>query len=853
MFKVMTAHTHNSGHLCPSETFIAHVRQADGTIQNLEDHLRESATLCKLFATAIGLPLSGHLLGLLHDIGKYSAAFQKYIRDVTGINGEKAMEAAEIHDKGKIDHATAGAQFLWQRVHPNTKHTAKIQYQILCAALISHHSRSGIIDFINLQGKSPFLSRIQKADSHSHLTESLSKSNPGILKEINRCASEPELISEASQFIKSILSNAGKGNLFQLQLALYTRFLFSCLLDADRISTIDFEDPDKASMRTLTNSPNWSVLLVQFENYISKFEPHTEINKIRARISENCRQAAEHPDQLLTLPVPTGGGKTLASLRFALHRAASPKTHPVSRIIYILPYTTILEQNAGEVREILGKKSVLEHHSNLSEERDTKQNRVLSENWDSPIVFTTMVQFLNALFDSGTKGARRMHQMSNAILIFDEIQCLPIKTVHLFNNAINFLTTQANTTAVLCTATMPLLEKVNPLHGNLNLSDKNCLVGRKTTLARELRRTEIISKWRPEKWSYQQIADFALEQQEVHQSVLIVCNTKDSAKQLFTLINGTPGLPVVHLSTNMCPAHRKHKISLIREKLDQLNSQPVICISTQLIEAGVDLDFGCVIRSLAGLDSIVQAAGRCNRHGHHKEKKPVFILNFSDENLPTALADIELGQKVTLRVLREYQNDPERFDGSLLSEAAMNLYYEYYFYKRADQMTYQVKAHPKPDHQKTEISQNTHLIDLLGKNTLSISECHERSPDKTPLALPLSQAHSSAAEAFRVIDAPTQGILVPYDEDDHKGSKLISDLVESYSNENIPLARQIKLHKQAQQYSVNAFPHIIKKLSEMSAISEIHPDTGIYELSTGYYDDNEGIILEVLSEKYYVD
>ncbi len=833
--------------------YIAHVRKSDGVIQTLEDHLRETATLCNLFAAAIGLPLCARLLGLLHDLGKYSAAFQKYIRDVTGMNGEEAREAAEIRDKGKIDHATAGAQFLWQRVDPNTKNTAKIQYQILCAALISHHSRSGIIDFINLQGKSPFLFRIQKADSSSHLTESLSKADPIILEEINRYASDPELISEASQFIKSILSHVGTGNLFQVQLALYTRFLFSCLLDADRISTIDFEDPDKATMRSLTAPPDWSAHLGKFESHVSEFKTDSDINKIRAHISEDCRQAAEHPDHLLTLPVPTGGGKTLASLRFALHRAASSKTHPVHRIIYVLPYTTILEQNAGEIRKILGEESVLEHHSNLAEERDTKQNRVLSENWDSPIVFTTMVQFLNAMFDSGTKSARRMHQMSNAILIFDEIQCLPIKTVHLFNNAINFLTTQTNTTAVLCTATMPLLEKVNPLHGNLNLSDKNCLIGRKTTLARELRRTEIISKCRPEKWFYQQIADFALEQQELHQSVLIVCNTKDSAKQLFTLINGTPSLPVVHLSTNMCPAHRKHKISLIREKLNPLTPQPVICISTQLIEAGVDLDFGCVIRSLAGLDSIIQAAGRCNRHGHHKEKKPVFVLNFAEENLPTALADIELGQEVTLRVLHEYQNDPKKFDLSLLSEAAMNLYYEYYFYKRAKQMTYEVKARPKPDHQKTEISQSTHLIDLLGKNGLSLSECRERSADKTPLTLPLSQAHSTAAEAFRVIDAPTQGILVPYDKDGHEGSKLISEIAASYRNEGITLGHQIKLHKRAQHYSVNAFPHIIRKLSEMSAISEIHPDSGIYELSPGYYNDDEGITLEALSEKYYVD
>lgn len=824
---------------------IAHYRICDQTPQFVSDHLCETADLCSQFTAKVGLPISGRLLGLLHDLGKYSDAFQKFIRAATGLAGEQAKIDAETMPAHERDHATAGAQYLWRKIKEHSPATTRIHIQALCAALISHHSRSGILDFINLQGTSPFLSRIEKPDSATHLSESLSKADASIIDQIEHFLAELETRREEKQRIGAIHKNLGP-ELFPFHLALYTRFLFSCLLDADRINTIDFEDPSKAAIRNLTSQPDWSSLLEKFEARIQQFSANSCINQIRANISEDCRIAAQKPERILTLPVPTGGGKTLASLRFALHRAASNKTHPVDRIIYILPYTTIIEQNANEVREILGKSAVLEHHSNLSAEKDTKANRVLSENWDAPVVFTTMVQFLDALYASGTKAARRMHQMAKAILIFDEIQCLPIKTVHLFNNALNFLTTQTNSTAVLCTATMPLLDRVSPEHGHLRIPENSSIITNSESISRTLRRTEIINKIRPEKWSNEAIATLALEQQKLHHSVLIVCNTKDSARNIFDRIKKETRCPLVHLSTNMCPAHRQHKIAVIRQTIDPRNPKPLICVSTQLIEAGVDLDFGCVIRSLAGLDSIIQAAGRCNRHGHHKELKPVFVLNFAEESLPAALNEIKVGQEITERVFREYEANPDRFENSLLSEAAMVLYYQYYFFDRAPLMTYEVKARPRPGHQKTEVSQDTNLIELLGKNLKSYTECSERGADKAPLSLQLHHAHSSAAEAFQVIDAPTQGILVPYRSETQNGSELISKLAECYANESIPLPEKIKWHKQAQKFTVNAFPHVITKLSDSSAISEIHPGSGIFELAPAHYSDDYGITLEPL-------
>ena len=828
-------------------TFIAHVRESDGVEQTLEAHLNETASLASSFSSVLGLPLCGRLLGVLHDLGKYSSKFQKYLRDVTGMNGEEARLTAE-KEQGKIDHATSGAQLIWD-AH-SAKRIPSSLAQILSVVIMSHHSRTGMADFVNLSGKSPFLTRLGKSDERTHRSESTQKASPEILNEIGRILESPELVDEFKSVIGRI--NGATTDLIprQNQLALLTRFLFSCLLDADRLSTANFENARSASFRTTGDTPDWAGILTAFETHLGGFQAESEINRIRTRISDECRAAATRPERLLTLQVPTGGGKTLASLRFALHRAASTETPRVDRIIYVLPYTSILDQNAEEARKILGEEFmhlVLEHHSNLSAERDTWRNRVLSENWDTPIVFTTSVQFLNALFAPGTKTARRMHQLGNAIIIFDEIQALPVKTIHLFNNALNFLCQQANTTAVLCTATLPLLHKVNAELGALPITEGSGIVQDKVALFKSLKRVEIVNDCRPGGWSYAEIADHASELHDRHNSLLIVCNTKRSAQSIYDLLrSGDPG-SIVHLSTNMCPAHRRHKIAEIRSKLDQANREPIICVSTQLIEAGVDLDFGCVIRSLAGLDSIVQAAGRCNRHGRRKTGH-VHVLNFKEETLFAALKDIELAQEITRnRIFQEFATDPDSFDGDLLSEKAMNRFYEYYFYGRASEMSYPCKAGKG----QPQLPQSCTLLSLLSSNSESLSEAARIGNTTEISRLKLKHAHSTAAQAFRVIDAPTQGIIVPYDFDGHDGSRIIGDLAASYTNENVTLADQVRLHKQAQQYTVNAFPHVIEKLAREGALREIQPGEGIYHLDERHYHDDLGITIEALSEQHF--
>ncbi len=825
-----------------SRTYIAHVRKSDRVIQPLESHLLETACLCSRFAETIRLPLCGRLVGLLHDLGKYSVPFQKYIRNVTGLNGEEAKVSAETKERGKIDHATAGAHYIWNAYE--AKRIPCFVAQILSVVVMSHHSRSGMKDFVDLTGKSPFLDRLARFDSDTSKQEIFRNAAPHILTEIDSLLNTPALTQE----IKSAIDHIKRDTTEQIPrynaYALFTRGLFSCLLDADRINTSDFENPKSAGFRTTEKQPDWLALADRFESHMSsKFTQETDIGLLRGQISDECRDASTRSKSLFTLQVPTGGGKTLASLRFALHRAARFKEHRIDRIIYILPYTSILDQNAAEARKALGNDTVLEHHSNLSEEQDTWRNRVLSENWDAPVVFTTSVQFLNALFAAGTKTARRMHQLSNAILIFDEIQALPIKTVHLFCNAINYLCNQGNTTAVLCTATMPLLQNVNQKQGALPIAD-SIIRDRTSRRFKELKRTTILNECRTKKWSYSEISEHAIDLQKQHQSLLIICNTKASARSLFDLLKSRTGVDVVHLSTNMCPVHRRHKIEYIRSRFEPGKPQPVICVSTQLIEAGVDLDFGCVIRSLAGLDSIIQAAGRCNRNRLRKTGM-VHILNFKEENLGSALKDMKSAQEITLRILQEYHSDPSAFDHDLLSEKAMNQFYKYYFYQRAKEMVYPCKA----GRGTPPLAQNCSLLSLLSHNGESLSEA-QRTNNTAASTLPFKHAFTTAAQSFEVIDAPTQGIIVPYDEDGHCGSKIIGDLAASYTNDKITLADQIRLHKQAQQYTVNAFPHVIQKLAKENALREIHSGEGIYYLDERYYHQDLGVTLEALSQQH---
>ncbi len=799
--------------------YIAHQRKKDKRQQSVAEHLFETAELSKRFAEKIDLPLCGELIGLLHDLGKYSDEFQEYISFcIQKESGEYDPDAEDslLWKKGKIDHSTAGAQLLVRR--GEREHLAfPYLRQILTLCITSHHG--GLIDCLAPDGTDKYTMRMNKEDSATHLNEVLDKCDAKILSRVYEILDSDEILAEMDAPLKLVAGRA-------IDVGLITRMLFSCLLDGDRTNTIDFEYPENKENRLNSKYPDWENFITALENRLAEFSTENCVDEIRGGVSLACKNAGIREQGILTLTVPTGGGKTLASLRFALEHA---RKHKLDRVIYVIPYISIIDQNAREVQKVFkalseeyGTELVLEHHSNLTSEKETTTQRLMAENWDAPIVYTTSVQLLNSLFNGGTRSARRMHNLAKSVLVFDEIQALPVKTVHLFNNAMNFLTKVCGSSVLLCTATQPLLHTVDKKKGAIQLSTNNEIMPDVQFLFEKLKRVEVIDKQKIGGLSDEEIAGFVKDELLQTGSVLVIVNTKKAAKDLYMLCKDFDA-EVFHLSTNQCPQHRLELIDEIRELAKPDSEVPVVCISTQLIEAGVDVDFGSVIRVIAGLDSIAQAAGRCNRNGKRAQVGRMLLVNPVKENI-SMLEDINIGKSKAERVLSEYNKNPAEFDNSLLSPKAITQFFQYYFYERSGVMDYPVTGN--------RLAQDTTLLKMLGKNkeTLSI---YKRENNSSPL-FPLRQSFKTSGELFKVIDSQAQGVIVPYGE----GSDIITKLCAS---ENI--VKEKELLKQAQRYSVNCFNHTLCDLSNAGALVNIQ-DSGIFCLRKGYYDDDTGITRE---------
>ena len=813
--------------------FLSHYRKSDGKEQSVKEHLEEVSYTAGAISGKIGLASIGELTGLLHDLGKYSDAFQTYIRSAVGqLNPDEDEYVDAKGMKGKIDHSTAGAQYIWENLQNKKELEWQLIRQIIALCVASHHT--GLMDCLAPDGTDLFTRRMGKPKDRTHFNEVLKKTDKAIRNRAGILLASPTIQKEFRQRLE-LLAGGQSGELCMFSLGLLTRFLFSSLIDADRLSTADFENPTAARERYKGGYPDWAILIETLERHITGFITRNQIDVIRSDISSACMSAATRGKGLYTLTVPTGGGKTLASLRFALRHA---KQYGMDRIIYVIPYTSIIDQNAAVVRSIFkdckskngGRNIVLEHHSNLTPEVDTWQSKILAENWDAPIVFTTAVQFLETLFATGTRGARRMHQLANAIIIFDEIQTIPIRTVHLFNNAINFLAGQCGSTAVFCTATQPLLNEVDTKKGAVLFTTNHEMMPDVRELFRTLKRVDVIDSRKNGGWTENEVADCARQELERTGSVLIIVNTKKAAQDIYKHCREKADKTVLvcHLSTNMCPAHRIDVLKKIRECLDLENPKPVICVSTQLIEAGVDVDFGSVIRHLAGLDSIAQAAGRCNRNGLRATSR-VYVVNPSRENLDM-LPDIRIASEKAERVLEEYRNNPDAFDHDLLSPKAMAQYYRYYFFERAHEMEYPVGA--------KQVGRDDSLLTLLSTNFFSV-EAYKRASRKAP-TFPLRQSFRSAAEAFKAIDAPTEGVIVPYSKE---GERIIAELCSAHE-----VQKQYELLKEAQRYSVNVFPNVLKKLSDRDCIHEIQVGSGIMYLDERYYGRDFGVSLEAVEQ-----
>ena len=816
-----------------SPVYIAHYRKQDETFQSLEEHLLGVSKMAESFASKIGLRWQGELIGLLHDLGKYSAEFQDYLRSAVGNPDED--DFVDVRGRrGKVDHSTAGAQFVWEELSKRGR-MGEVVGQILALCIASHHS--GLIDCLssdtNGVGEDKFTGRMQKSDHRTHFREVKDKLDERVGRRCDELFSESGLIDGLVQSMKSLAENKMAGEregITWFKVGLLTRFLFSTLIDADRIDTADFEKPGAARKRLMGTYAEWDALVDRLEAHLQALPTAHSVDPIRQSIADRCRERAAGDKGIYTLTVPTGGGKTLASLRFALHHAAK---HGMDRVAYFIPFTSIIDQNADVVRDILEPSDsvvergsvVLEHHSNVTPEVQTWKSKILSENWDAPIIFTTNVQFLETLFGFGTRSARRMHQLANSVLIFDEIQTLPISCVHLFNNAINFLVEHCRSTVVLCTATQPLLGEADESKGKLHVGDNSEIMPEVGKLFADLKRVEVMDRRKPGGWTHKEVACLALEEarQDNKENCLVIVNTKLAAREIYDIcradLDSEAELSVYYLTTNLCAAHRREKLREIRARLDA--GESLACISTQLIEAGVDIDFRVVIRFLAGLDSIAQAAGRCNRHGR-PEPGRVYVVNPCDENIGL-LNDIKRGRDNAARVLGEYEEEPSNFDRDLLSPKALRQYFQYHFFERRGEMSYSVPAE--------SVGHDDTLLNLLSDNPNAVEEfrrCNSKAPN-----ICLRQSFMAAAKAFKAINAPTRGVIVPYGE---QGKNVINGLCAAFEPD-----KQFGLLREAQQYTVSVYPNELQRLREFGAVREVQEGTDILYLDARYYSQEIGL------------
>lgn len=802
--------------------FVAHVRSADKAKQKVSSHLSSVARISKSLASKVRASTAGELLGLLHDLGKYSAEFQAYIQSATAIlNPDIDDEYVDFKSlKGKIDHSSAGAQWIWRQLSRYGENgEGRICGQILALCIASHHS--GLIDCLKPDGGNAFSARVNKAEEYTHLNECVQNADAEILERANQLAG-PILLKEMLEEIKALMRPSSRvlSSVEQhFYLGLWTRFLFSCLIDADRIDSADFENPTNVQHR-LNEKVIWSRAVERVEEFVARLaeqppEKSSPIDPIRREISERCKYKANAPQGVYTLSVPTGGGKTLASLRYAVHHASK---YNLDRIIYVIPYTSIIEQNAKAIRNVLERKEdknpwVLEHHSNLEPELQTWKSKIAAENWDSPVILTTMVQFLETLFSGGTSGVRRLHQLANSVIIFDEVQSLPISCTHMFCNAINFLTKFSGTTAVLCTATQPVLNKLKaPGKGQLWLSNESELIQDTTVFFEQLKRVNVLDKTSSSGWSKSEIASLAIEEMQQKGSCLVIVNTKSWAKDLYLECGQfTSNEALFHLSTAQCPFHRKEILDRIKQRLE--DGSQVLCISTQLIEAGVDVDFASVIRFIAGMDSIAQAAGRCNRNGRMKTGE-VHVVN-PDNEVINQLVDIKVGQEKTRRIFAEFKGQ------DLLQQEVMTRYFQYYFFDRADQMTYPISA--------KNVGRSDSLLNLLSENKLNTGR---------GAPIHLKQSFMTAGSIFKAIDAPTYSAIVPYKD----GKNLIEELGGMSVQFDSSAYRQCL--RNAQRYSVSVFTNVWQALLKQGAVWEIQSGEGVYCLDERYYSVEFGLSTE---------
>ena len=713
----------------------------------LEDHLRTVSELAGDFAATFGARDWGRMAGFLHDEGKYSPQFQQMIRG--------SLPDAHCETKaGRIDHSTPGAKSASRRWPDGPG-------RLLAYVIAGHHA--GLPDGASTE-ESCLTKRLERSSA-----DFSSPASPIPTGEPADDSQLPSTIAESLSLPFPIpQENPG------FRLSFFTRMLYSCLVDADFLDTERFVQPEKTDWRkgypTLHHLD--SLLMEHLRQLPSRVESNP-VNAKRQEILQACLAAADWPPGFFSLTVPTGGGKTLSSLAFALRHALK---HGLDRIIYVIPYTSIIEQNAAVFREILGDRAVLEHHCNFESTEEDMLSRLASENWDAPLVVTTSVQFFESLFAHRSSRCRKLHRIASSVVILDEAQMLPVELLRPCVEALRELTELYRTTVVFCTATQPALRANGTFPGLTGIRE---IVPDPPALYATMRRVKIHRLPALEN-------DELAERLRSHKQVLCVVNTRRHARQLYEHLRETERAR--HLSALMCPAHRSRVLDEIRFAL--ASNAPCWVVSTQLVEAGVDVDFPVVYRAMAGVDSIAQAAGRCNREGKAAEGE---VLVFESAENPPPPGLLRQCAQEAAGVMRRHDD--------LLHPAAVEDYFQSLYWTKGRE------------------SLDKHRI------LASLEEGVRK------LDFPFRRI----GEEFRLIREDSRGVIIPWGE---AGQKFIRELRSTLY--------PAQLLRSLQRYTVAVYPQEWAALNQAGALDLVHGQFAVL-LRPELYSPELGLQVEGLS------
>ncbi len=755
---------------------IAHVDPKDtGRTESLSDHLMTVRKLAGLFGYRFGCGALAEFVGGSHDFGKAAQDVQNYLWSAEGECSEDGEgEALKTQCKHGPDHSSAGAQYAERCL-------AELGV-LLAYATAGHHA--GMPDGIDGIG-SP------RANLNNRLRKALPNWETRARKDLPHdlfAYDTPTLFAEASRFGAS-----GDG----YTLAFLARMLFSCLVDADFLATEDFMNREQAEKRGRIAGQDFASLQGKLDDYSKKLAAKvaeaglaaSPVNIIREEVRNDCIAAAGLSPGLFTLTVPTGGGKTLSSMSFALQHASR---HGLDRVIYVIPYTSIIEQNAKVFRDIFGDAAVLEHHGNVDYESGDSRMRLLAENWDAPIVVTTSVQFFESLHANRSSACRKLHNLAHSVIILDEAQSLPIDLLRPCLRSLDELVHHYGTSVVLCTATQPAVLSGQLAKGGLAGGPEGCReiipVGRH--LHERLRRVtaERITG---------SISDTELLELVAKQSAaLVIVNTRRHARELFEFARTRfPERQIFHLSAQMCPQHRTEVLNLVKNLLS--SNKSCLLVSTQLIEAGVDIDFPCVFREMAGADSLAQAAGRCNREGRmHKPGQVLFFESSEDFPPPGFLATAAAKGREVL-ALSEFAND-------LLAPSLVTRYFELLY-----------------DDQKQSLDRISVLTDLIPPTT-------PRDRDDF-----LVYKFRTLGEQFHLISEPSISVFVPYGDE---GRELCEALRDTYA-----VGEQRKIARKLQRYAVSLRGPEPRDENGNLLAELVHETWWVLTSPEQYYDKDFGI------------